>query len=310
MTLDRTPKKPNSPPDPVIISWSGLKRWENCPQHQLRVITKEADRSGKGRIFLPGTVCDLVQRRWLDSEDPQPGEMVEMVDKIFSEVVEERESVIRWRGNPISDQADVKAYCRETVTNLEPWLIQNVLPYDYQAEVKFRAFMQVPYICDDRFGVVKMIGGIDIVVRDDQGKFRLYDLKTTKDAGYIRSTLAQLIFYDLAWGLVQEDFYHAVEWGFVTPTLPERMIPIVVDREDRRAMLSRIIKYAQGVWHDAWDPKPDDAGCGYCEAKGACEKFKTVAIVDENGKQRVSFGQAAAQRAKFRDKPILPATDS
>lgn len=292
-----------SPPDPVTISWSGLKRWENCPQHQLRVIRREVERSNKGRIFLPGTITDLVQRRWLDSDDPQPGQMADMVDQIFSEVLEERESVIKWRGNPLQDQQDVKNYCRETVINLEPWLIANVLPYDYQPEVKFRSYMQVPYICDDRFGIVKMIGGIDIVVRDDQGKFRLYDLKTTKDAGYIRSTLAQLIFYDLAWGVIQGDFQHAVEWGFVTPALEEKYIPITVSSDDRRAMLSRIIKYAQGVWQDNWAPKSDDTGCNWCEARGTCEKFKNVAIVDENGKQRLSFTQAAAQRAKFRTSP-------
>lgn len=304
MTVDRTPQVPNSPPDPVIISWSGLKRWENCPQHQLRVITKETKPSDKGRIFLPGTVLDLVQRKWLDSDDPQPGQMEEMVESIFSEVVEERESVIKWKGHPLHDQQAVKDDVREAVRKLEPWLIQNVLPYEYQPEVKFRSWMQIPYPCEGgeerSFGVVKMIGGIDILVRDDKGKFRLYDLKMTRNDSYIRSTLAQLIFYDLAWGVIQGDFYHASEWGFVTPMLGEQMIPITVDREDRAAMLSRIVKYAQGVWRDEWKPKPDDAGCDWCEAKGACQKFKQVAIVDENGKQRLSFSQAAAQRKQFR----------
>lgn len=299
--IDRTPKIANSPPDEVIISWSGLKRWENCPQHQLRVITKETKPSEKGRIFLPGTVLDLVQRKWLDSDNPQPGEMVDMVEKVFSDVVEERESVIKWRGNPFHDQAEVKHDVRSAVKKLEPWLLANVIPYEYQPEVKFRAYMNVPYICDDAFGIVKMIGGIDIVVRDDQGKFRLYDLKMTKNDAYIRSTLAQLIFYDLAWGVIQGDFYHAAEWGFVTPMLGEQMIPITVDRDDRAAMLSRIIKYAQGVWRDEWKPKADDAGCDWCEAKGTCQKFKQIPIVDENGKQRVSFLQAAAQRKQFRN---------
>jgi hypothetical protein len=286
--------------DPVQVSWSGLKRWENCPQHHLRVIQHKTEKSDKGRIFLPGTVCDLVQRRWLDSDKPEPGQMVEMVEQIFSEVVDEGESKIHWKGNPIKDKEDVKAQCRQVVLNLEPWLIENVLPYDYQPEVKFSAYMQVPYICDDRFGIIKMIGGIDVVVRDDQGKFRLYDLKVTSNDSYIRSTLAQLIFYDLAWGVIQGDFYHAVEWGFVTPLLPEKLIPITVDRDDRSAMLSRVVKYAHGFWKDDWKPKADDAGCGYCEAKGACEKFKRIPIVDENGKQRISFTQAAAQRAQYR----------
>jgi hypothetical protein len=300
--VERTPKGKVSPPGPAVISWSGLKRWEHCPQHHLRVIRKEVERSQMGRVFLPGTICDLVQRRWLESAAPQPGEMAEMVGTVFADVVAEGESVIKWRGNPLQDQQEVLAYCRQTVTTLEPWLVRNVLPYDYQPEVRFRAHMKVPYLCEGErlFGIVKMIGGIDIVVRDDQGKFRLYDLKTTKNDGYIRSTLAQLIFYDLAWGVIQGDFYHAVEWGFVTPALPEPYIPITVGREDRAAMLSRIIKYCHGVWADQWQPKADDDGCNWCEARGSCEKFREVPIVDENGKQRLSFTQAAAQRAQYR----------
>lgn len=301
-SLDRTPKKPNSPPDPVIISWSGLKRWEACPQHQLRVIRKETEKQEKGRIFLPGTVVDLTQREWLESDNPQPGEMEEMIDTVFDRVVAKGESKIHWKGDPRKDQEDVKEYCREAARNLEPWLIRNVLPYEYQPEVKFRANMQVPYVCGDGSRApVKMIGGIDIVVRDDKGKFRLYDLKTTKNDGYIRSTLAQLIFYDLAWAVIQEDFDHAVEWGFVTPLLEEKFIPITVGQEDRRLMLSRIVKYAQGVWADAWEPKGDDTGCNWCEAKKVCEKFKLVSVQEENGKQKVSFAQAAAQRSKFRE---------
>lgn len=300
VTIERTPKVPNSPPDPVIISWSGLKRWENCPQHQLRVIRHETVKSDMGRIFLPGTVLDLVQRRWLDSENPQPGEMSDMLDVVFSDVVEERESKIKWRGLPKNDIANIKKDLREDLLILEPWLIQNVLPYNYQPEVKFKAHMEVPYLCEGSRAPVTMIGGIDIVVQDDAGKFRLYDLKRTKDQSYIRSTLAQLTFYDLAWGVIQGDFNHAIEWGFVTPALPEVMIPVIVDHDARRTMMSRVVKYAQGVWADQWTPKADDVGCGWCEARAYCEKFKLVPIVENNNRQRVSFLTTAAHRSQFR----------
>lgn len=298
--IDRTPKKPNSPPDPVVISWSGLKRWENCPQHQLRTIRKETAQSEKGRIFLPGTVLDLTQRRWLDSDDPLPGQMHEIVVQVFDEVVDLGESKIRWNGSPTEDRKNIIRDLQQDITVLEPWLIKNVLPFSYQAEVKFRAHMEIPYLCEGMRAPVKMIGGIDIVVQDDDGKFHLYDLKRTKDPSYIRSTLAQLIFYDTAWGIIQGDFNHAVEWGFVAPALPELLIPITVDHDDRRLMMSRIIKYAQGVWRDEWSPKANDTGCNWCEARGVCDKFKVIPIVDENGKQRVSFMQAAAQRSQFR----------
>lgn len=309
MTGDRAPKRPNSPPDPVIISWSGLKRFEFCPQKQLRTITKQTKKLENGRVFLPGTVLDLVQRQWLESEDPQPGQMADMVEPVFHAVVGKGEHKIHWRVSPEADAKQVISDLRTDLKILEPWLVQNVLPFDYQAEVKFRAHMEIPYICEGVRAPLKMIGGIDIVVRDDEGKFRLYDLKRTKDPSYINSTLAQLIFYDLAWGIIQGDFNHAVEWGFVTPALPEVMVPIVVGHEDRRMLMSRIVKYAQGVWADAWDPKSDDVGCKWCEAREVCDKFKTIPILDENNKMKMSFSQVAAQRKKFRaptDEAIQP----
>ena len=80
----------------------------------------------------------------------------------------------------------------------------------------------------------------------------------------------------------------------------EITIPITVDEEDRRVMMSRVVKYAQGVWQDNWQPKADDTGCQYCEARGTCDKFKVVPIIDENGKQRISFADAAKNRAQYR----------
>ncbi len=287
--------------DPVTISWSGLKRWENCPHHQLRTIQGATEKGDKGRIFLPGTICDRVQRRWLDSENPQPGEMVQMVDEVFAENTgEDAEYLIKWKGDKRKDMEGVKAFCRQTVTHLEPWLIEHVLPYDYEPEVRFTAYMEIPYLNDGVRAPLKMIGGIDIVVRDHTGKFRLYDLKVTKDPGYIRSTLGQLTFYDLAWGVIQGSFSHANDWGFICPALPEKYVGVTVDQDDRRAMMARIVKYAQGVWKDEWLPKSDDSGCTWCEARGSCTKFKTIPIVESNGKQRMSFAQAASQRAKFR----------
>jgi hypothetical protein len=253
-----------------------------------------------GRVFLPGTICDLAQRRWLSQPDPHPGQMVEMVDQIFTETVEKAESKIFWRGNPREDMEAVKTHCRTMVARLEPWLTEQVLPYDYDVEVKFKAHFEVPYICEGTRAPVVMGGGIDVVVRDDQGKFRIYDLKITENWDYVRTTLAQLTFYDLAWGIIHNDFEATSHWGLITPGLDERFVPSSVDHNDRKTLMSRIVKYAQGYWNDEWDPKSSDAGCGWCSAKGACEKFKTVSFTDEHGKQRVSFADAASRRSQFK----------
>ena len=295
-----TAREKASPPDPVIVSWSGLKRWEFCPQQQLRTIQHKTQKSSKGRIFLPGTVADLTMRRWLD--DPTACDLIDQVAVVFDEVVNQAESKIYWNGDPKKDQEAVKAQVRTALTNLEPWLRKEVLPYDYAPEWRFKAHMTVPYICggEGAKAPVTLIGGVDVLVRDDKGKFKIFDLKMTTSDQYVRSTLGQLTFYDIAVCLVNADFSVTDEWALIAPLHPEFKIASSVTDEDRQYMLSRIIKYAQGVWNDNWDPKPDDKGCNWCEARGACEKFKSVATVEENGKMLLSFAQAAAQRSKFR----------
>ena len=291
-----------SPPDPVLVSWSSLKRWENCPQHQLRVIQHKTERKNMGRIFLPGTVCDLAQREFLESENQQPGDMEASIERIFEATVSKAESKINWFGNPVEDMKNVVQFCKNTVTRLEPWLYEHVLPFEYAPEHRFKAHLEVPYLTEGVRAPIILRGGMDILVRNPvTGKFRLYDLKVTKDPSYIRSTLAQLTFYDIAWCVIQGEWGVCDEWAFVTPALEKEItIPITVDEEDRRVMMSRVVKYAQGVWQDNWQPKADDTGCQYCEARGTCDKFKVVPIIDENGKQRISFADAAKNRAQYR----------
>lgn len=290
---------------PIRISWSSLKRLENCPQHQYRHMRQETDISQKGRIFLPGTVCDLVQRRWLDSGDPQPGQMPDMVEAVLNETIEKRESVIHWNGDAKADYARVKAHCIGQVKRLEPWLLTNVVPFEYAAEHKFEVYTLVPFEDTGQYLPILLNGGIDIVVHDpaqpmDRG-YRLHDLKISESPSYLRSTLAQLVFYNLVWGTLYNN-YDAVDYhSFVTPSLPEMEIPLTLGHEDRRLMLSRIIKFASVIARGCFDPNPEAVGCSGCEAKRVCTRFNLADrlirvedadhIKEHNGRQRlkVSF---------------------
>jgi hypothetical protein len=284
--------------EPVYISWSGLKRWEQCNHKHLRHIQHEVTKPN-GRVFLPGTIVDRCERRLLESDNPQRGDMAAMIDTIFDENTgEDAEYVIRWKGKD-----EVKRTCLEAVTNLEPILWEHVLPHDYQAEFKFKAHMEVPYIVEGMRAPVTMRGGMDIVVQKwPSGNFAIHDLKISRDKGYINKTLAQGTFYAIAWGVIQEDFSQPTEVSFFFPLLEEKIIKATVGVEEKRMMMSRIVKYAQGVWKDEWYPKTDNAGCSasWCEAFGTCAKFKPIAMRDENGKQRVSFAKQAEVRRASR----------
>lgn len=289
---------------PIRISWSSLKRLEHCPEHQYRHMRGETDISEKGRIFLPGTVCDLVQRRWLDSGDPQPGQMPDMVEAVLNETIEKRESIIHWNGDAKTDYFKVKAHCIKQVQRMEPWLLKNVVPFEYAAEHRFEVYTLVPFEDTGQYLPILLNGGIDIVVHDpeqpmDRG-YRLHDLKISDNPSYLRSTLAQLVFYNLVWGTLYNN-YDAVDYhSFFTPSLPEIEIPLTLTHEDRRLMLSRIIKFASVIARGCFDPNPD-AMCGGCEAKRVCSRFNlsdrlirvedAAGIKEHNGQQRlkVSF---------------------
>lgn len=289
--------------EPVRVSWSSLKRWEMCRQLQLRVIQQAAPK-GDGRNFLPGTVVDKVQTRWLSQDQtPTMGQM----ERWVPEVLEHHsgpgaEYRIKWRGSERADKKVILEDCVEAVRRLEPILEEKVLPFDYQPALRFRAHLMLPYVREGVKAPTTMQGEFDIVVRDNDGRWRIYDLKMTRDKSYISSSIGQLIFYNVSWSVIQGEPLSDMELGFIAPMLEgDQFIPCVVDNQDRSTMMSRVIQYVSGVWADEWDPKASDSGCKWCDARKTCLKYRDVSIIDENGKQKTSFAAAAAQRRAFRD---------
>lgn len=303
----------------LTVSWSSLKRWEACHQHDYRSKRGEAKSIKDGRIFLPGTIADRLMREWLESEDPQPGQMVENIEEMFRryafpETDDEREEaqyVIKWKGDKRQDQQDVKDFVRRTVTDLEPILMREVIPHDYHPELRFRTSVGLPLF--GQTARVTLIGGIDIAVRlreADQatGRYRLFDLKTTVNDDYIRSTLGQGIFYDIAFGHWIGDKNQPEQFGFIAPGLPEKIYWAKVTNDDRRFMLQRIIKYAEGLMQGDNTPKESDAGCQWCDVSHVCDKWRIDSQVDAQGKNRASFGKAAARRRTRSDRTDAEAT--
>lgn len=265
-----------------------------------------------GRVFLPGTVADRVMRAWLDSPDPQAGQMEQMVPEYldrFSQppaegVADEpdRYKIIKWRGNPRRDKALVRNFVVEVVRDLEPILLKYVVPHEYEPEVKFRVSIAIPYL-DGRLTQVDLIGGIDIVSRLlypewdlAKGDWVLYDLKATKDPAYIGKVIGQGIFYDIALGHWIGDVSQPKRFGFIAPAIPERVVWTQITDEDRRHMMTRIISFAQGQWRKDWDPKESDVGCKYCEVHHACSKWAVEVDRDAAGRNRTSFQKAAQRR--------------
>jgi hypothetical protein len=248
-------------------------------------------------------VADRVQRAWLALPDPQPGQMAAMVPDMLDQWSNpERDNPefqpVRWRGgDPQRDRAEVLEFCTLVVTRLEPILLKHVVPFDYQPELRFETWIGLPDPSGD-IKPVRLVGGIDIVVRLPDDRFVLFDLKATKQDSYIGKTLGQGIFYDISWKHYWGE--HPVRFGFIAPALDERLVWCDISEEDRTVMRSRIMRFAQGMWRGDWAPKADDDGCDYCDTKHVCDKYAAPSSVDEQGRHRVSFDQALAARRSAR----------
>jgi hypothetical protein len=289
-------------PPVLSVSWSRLKAYEECRQKVLRTMQGRSSGVKNGRIFLPGTLADRAMRRWLEEDDPQPGGMHAHVPELFEEHTgEDAEYIIKWRGDVAADKRAVRDQVRECLDNLEPLLVEKVLPFRYQPELKFRTTIGIPYL-DGEPVRVDLIGGIDIVVQDDEDNFGIFDLKNTRNDAYVRgATLGQLTFYTIAWGAYIGDPAQPKQAAFLTPLCQEKYVPVVVGPEERRVMMARLTEYCHGVWREEWTPTDVDSFCYNCDVKHACDRF-ALPTTGTAGKNRASFAAASAARSTYAKK--------
>jgi phage gp16-like protein len=265
--------------DRIKISWSQLQAHEMCKHRAM--LQRRGGRSPITDIrnFFHGTVCDRIMRAWLESDDPAPGQMAPMVDEYIVRCLDEAknkgEGVVRWKS--AADRAEMTEFCRLVVSRLEPILFRLVIPYEYQAEMRFKVPIRIPYL-DGTPAEVDLVGGIDILTRRSEKMWYPYDLKATANPDYVRKILGQGIFYDLVilamFGSVPQEF------GFIQPAVENnQVVSVKVSNEDRVSMLSRITQVAHDRWRGLDEPKPDSEGCSYCPVKFQCKKFSPQASV-------------------------------
>lgn len=268
------------------ISWSGLRTHEECKQkgslqrggHRLKIDNQ--------RNFFPGTVTDRVVRDWL-MNDPEhnQGIMPDMVTSIVDreiKLISENGEAMLWKDT--KDRERVEADCREAVTKIEPALNKLVVPFEYQPDFKFNAPVVIPHP-DGGMEQVILIGYMDIIVRDDHGRWWVWDVKHTKDGSYWRKTVGQLSFYDLATEVMFGQ--PTVRTGLLQPLCKQEVLPYEVTAEKRSQLMQRVVGMAHDIWNGDVQPRIDNKQCTYCPVKHACSKFTPV--VGSDGKKRISF---------------------
>lgn len=228
------------------------------------------------RNFFHGIVCDRTMRAWLDSDDPRPGQMVEWVPDVLEncliEAKETGDGVVRWKSR--TDRADMLEWSKVLLGRLEPMLLKWVIPFEYSPEYRFKVPLRIPSLTGE-LAEIDLVGGMDILVKESAGPPAVwagYDLKATANPDYLRKTLGQGIFYDIAvlagFGVSPRTF------AFLQPMVETNPVAhVTISDEDRVSMLSRITSFCHDKWRGDFAPKADNSGCAYCQVRHACSKW-------------------------------------
>ena len=258
---------------PIRISWTRIRNHQECQRKGALVSAGMKSPVTDARNWFHGTVVDLVMRRWLEQDDPQPGWMAAHVDEILEKAEtdcrETGDGVVRWRDPRDKDR--VRAWCRRLVVKLEPILQERVLPHEYQPAWRFKTPLTVPGL-DGRPRKVLLIGEMDLFTRNRAtGVTSVLDLKGTEDTSYWRKVSAQLVFYEIAAKLLTGQWPEISR--LIQPMCPEPVMSFTFTDDDRREMLGIICSVAADIWRGQLPPKADNAGCSWCPVKSACPKF-------------------------------------
>ena len=265
----------SSDPSALRLSWSRLRLHDECPaKGQLMRDHKTPYKDI--RSFFHGNVCDLLMRRWLDQEVPEPGWMLANLGQVFDESIviarDTGDGYVKWKS--ATDRAEVLAFCTELVTRLEKILTAYALPFTWQPAVRFN----VPIMVPDLHGQpreIRLVGEMDLLLTDSAQRTAVYDLKATKDNAYYRKVLGQLAFYSLAVRIMTGSYPHST--GLIQPMCDQQLLPVEITDQAKREMAARITRVAHDIWAGRLAPKADNDGCGWCPVQGVCPKFANLA---------------------------------
>jgi hypothetical protein len=255
----------------LSISWTQLRVHAECPRKAK--LQREGRRSPASdlRSYFPGMVVDHIMGQWLDDPDRQPGGMLELlpdaVDDLAKQAAASGDGVVGWKH--ASDRDEVREFCRELLTRLEPRLIRLILAHPFDGHRRFKVPLTLPYL-DGSPAKIWLIGETDLRTREAEGH-SIWDLKGTADNSYWRKVLGQLIFYDVVDWIETNAKPRRV--GLIQPMCTAPVLQWEVTDDQRRALLARVAAYATAVWRDDAAHKKDTHGCVYCNVRHACTRF-------------------------------------
>jgi hypothetical protein len=240
----------------MVISWSFLKAFEQCPYQQKlirmdKVIPKKMDE----RRFIPGAVGHRFFEVWAKRgfDDEITPKTVERILYIMY-----KRKYIVWRDK--SDYERVK----EKVINEASMIIETVHQHgiDELNDLQVEKLFLKPLPCNQH----SMAGKLDMVV--NRGAWVL-EMKMSADLKWRDPD--QLIFYGLLIGAIQRRYPSRLSFFLpVVTNVEDRLIDIKFSKDDFLTMYDRIQNLLE-TWNKGDFPVTDDSEtCKYCTVKNHC----------------------------------------
>ena len=284
---------------PLRVSWTNLTRYQECKKQSKLYLQGMRDSSlSNARNFAEGSITDVSMRKFLEN-DPAPGKIMQFAEESFAAWMDENKENTKWRESYKKDSNTIKKNVTEALLRLEPWLLENVVPYEYQPEARGTATLKLPDAQGNK-RTVELFFAVDILTKLPES-FWIADLKTTRNASYIKGkTLGQLSYYALAISIAQkipvDEIY---KLSFVTPLTKEIETAIYPTSTDYAVMLKTIQNYALDMWSSEPMPTkeaPDFTCKTQCEVRHVCPLMQAPPV-EENG--TLNFMNIVEQRKKF-----------
>lgn len=262
---------------PLSISWSALRNHAECKQKSALLRAGKRGPAKDIRAYFHGMVADKIMRDWLADPHRSAGAMAEQVDTYITDcaqqAVNDGDGIVRWRH--AQDRAELRRFCVELLTRLEPLLRQIVLPYEFHSAYSFRQPVTIPDLAG-KPTTIFLRGEMDLLTREPEG-WAVWDLKATADTQYWRKVVGQLLFYDLA--VLAEHGRPTIRVGLIQPMCSAPTLQWQVTDDQRRGIWSAILTMAHDIWRNDQTCKSGTDGCIYCDVRHACPRFSQSPLI-------------------------------
>ena len=239
--------------DPITISYSGWKRYNECPQKHYLVMTGQRPKLVNERNFLNGSVLHKVMERWLGNDEPVSW-IADQAEPVWQEYVAKK--YILFKGE--ADKAELLQKCVTWGQQLVVLLTNMGLDKQHcDTELHVEKFIEV-----DGYRV-RLHGYIDILAATAGGDHVVMDLKCSASRSVMDPY--QMVFYSL----LLEDLDRPRHATYILPALDD-IVHHTVTEEHRQWLLADLQKMARSIIADEFEADPENANCFWCEVRPAC----------------------------------------